>query len=250
MTNAAPSFTPEQVETINQQINTALLAYTAQIETITGGFILENQDKIIKAAETRIAEAINRNQKVIIASEQSNSEKSANKDANAWKILIAVLPVILTAALGYWIWNLQKETEKKISAGNEELKTGLALKEEFYKSKLKTYENSHVLMYKLLESLQNAQVDPDSRSKAVESLRTMYQDYSSRSLYMSNEVIQELQKLWSLGTDLSPLRPNGKSTINQFVEQIGQVEKVMKDDLQVKEIGQFSGFVKKDQPKW
>jgi hypothetical protein len=205
----------------------------------------KNQEEIIKAAELRITEAINKNQRVIIASDQDVSQQGT-KDGNGWKILIAVLPVLLTVGLGYWIWNLQKATEKKISESDELLKTGLAIKQEFYKNKLVIYEKNHQLMYELLESLQNAQVDPDSRSAAIESLRIMYQAYSSRSLYMNNAVIEELQQLWTLGTDLPALRPNGKSEMKEIVRKIAHIEQLMREDLHVLEIGQVSELVKKD----
>lgn len=246
MADREPNFTPNQIEAINQQITTALVGLTSKIETITARLINTNQDQIVKNAELRITDAINKNQRVIIASEPDAPKKGEDKEGNGWKMFMVALPIIMTAALGFWTWTLQKDIETKISESSELLKTELALKEEFYKQKLKTYEENHKQMYQLVESLQNAQVDPESRSKAIENLRTMYQNYSSHSLYMSNEVIKELQKLWSLGTDLPAIRKNGKADMDQIIEQISQVEKVMREDLHVNEIGQFSKILKRN----
>ncbi|HLL69855.1 MAG TPA: hypothetical protein VK363_00395, partial [Pyrinomonadaceae bacterium] len=240
-------FTPEQIKAIDQQISVALDNFTEKVGKITGDAIKTNQGNIIKTAEAKITEAVNNNQRIIIAAAQEQSDQK--KDNTLWKFFTAAFPVISTAALGFLIWQVQTNIDTKISENNEILKIELSIREEFYKKKLNTYENTHKQMSQLVEALQNALVDRESKSKAIESLRAMYQDYSQNNLYMSNDVVNELEKLCDLGTDLPPLRRNGKTDISQIVDQVARVETKMKEDLHVDEIGKVSEILRKNQPR-
>jgi hypothetical protein len=245
-TNTA-SLTPEQSNAVNELIDKALNDFAGTVGTITGDAIKANQEKIIETAGTKITEAVNNNQKVIIAAEPSDSGKK-DKEGKGWKTFMAVLPVILTAALGIWIWQVQKNIETKISENNERLKTELALKEEFYKKKLATYEKTHEQMSQFIGALENAQVNPNGISSANDSIRNLYKDYSSHSLYMSNAVVNELEELCDLGSDLPVLRLEGKgtATMDQVIEQLSKVETKMREDLHVDEIGQISEIIKRN----
>lgn len=246
-TNTA-SLTPEQTNAVNGLIEKALNDFAGTVGTITGNAIKANQEKIIETVGAKITEAVNNNQKVIIAAEPSDSgNKDKGSEGRGWKTFMAVLPVVLTAGLGIWIWQVQKNIETKISENNERLKTELALKEEFYKKKLATYEKTHEQMSQFMGALENAQVNPKSVSSAIDSIGNMYKVYTSHSLYMSNAVINELGELCDLGSDLPVLRKTGTATMHQVIEQVSKVETKMREDLHVDEIGQISGVIKRNQ---
>lgn len=245
-TNTA-SLTPEQTNAVNELIDKALQDFAGTVETITGNAIKANQEKIIEVAGTKITEAVNNNQRVIVAAGQSDSGKK-DKEGKWWKIFMTVLPIILTTTLGIWIWQAQKSIETKISENNERLKTELALKTEFYKKKLATYERTHEQMSQFIEALENAHVNSKSISAAIDSIHNMYKDYSSHRLYMSNAVVDELEVLCDLGSELPVLRAQGKgtATMDQVIEQVSKVETKMREDLHVDEIGQIGEVIKRN----
>lgn len=246
MSTSTASLTPEQTDAVNELINKALNEFAGTVGAITGNAIKAGQAKIIETAGTKITEAVNNNQKVIIAAEPGDSGRK-DKEGKGWKIFMAVLPVILAAALGIWIWQVQKNIETKISENNERLKTELALKEEFYKKKLATYEKTHEQMSQFIDALENARVNRNRIGSAIDSISRMYKDYTSHSLYMSNAVINELEELCDLGSDLPVLRKEGTATMDQVIEQVSKVETKIREDLHVDEIGRVSEVIKRNQ---
>lgn len=219
-----------------------LEAASAKVTELIGA----NQQQIIEEVKASIIAAVNANKRVIIATEQSDPKKEVvdATDTGGWKVLMVVLPIILSSILGFMIFNAQQRIQKDVSDKSENLKTQLALMQEFYKKKLTVYEEVHGQIASLVDSLQSVQINPESVGKASESLRLVNQTYKINNLYLSNELADELKALWKLGIEIPALRPSGKSTIGEILSQVSLIEAQMKKDLQVNEIGEIGRVIK------
>lgn len=250
MSTPQNNFTPEQSAAINEAIATAKKDILDTVHRKVVEVISNNQQVIIESVQKNITEAINANQKVIIAAEQNGLTKVSDADKKEetknWKVFMVVLPIILSTILGFMIWNAQTRIQQDVSDKSENLKTQLALMQEFYKKKLAVYEETHKQMALLVDALQSARINPDSVGKASDSLRSLNQTYKINNLYVSNELAKELEALWKLGIEMPALRKSGKATMAEVLNQVSLVEAQMKKDLEVNEIGQISKIVSRD----
>lgn len=250
MSDDTTNIDPKLHNLVKEQIAQARKDITETVQTNIAEVIKANERSLLETIAKEISETINANQRVIIASVRNDPESSKDmKESNRWKIFMAALPIVLTALLGYFVWTVQTNIQKQISDSNESLKTELALKEEFYKKKLTTYERTHELMFQLTDSLEGSLHNVEDKQKASLFLGSLYEDYTRHNLYMSNDVVSELQKLFDLGGDMPVLRANGTATMGQILDQTTKVEMKMKEDLYVKEIGSISDIFKRNQSR-
>jgi hypothetical protein len=217
------SLSQEQIESVKQIINSTIDGFIATA-------IRNNQASIIESINTSVAKAITENQKIVAAPIQLDLGNSAktDKEGNGWKIAGVILPVILTAILGFWVTSITNEASEK-------LKTNLAVTEQLYKRKIEIYEETHKQMRLLVDAFQNASINPQSVGKASESLKLLNQTYKINKLYISDEVAKELEELWKLGIEAPPLRPSGSVSTSQILTQVSKVADAMKRDLGVNE---------------
>jgi len=245
MSNVPANFTPEQWSSINNSIESCKKEVIDATLAKVVELIRANQQQLLEAVEENIIAAVNANQRVIITTEQSDVSKGAvdEKQTRKWKVFMVALPIVLSTILGFMIFNAQQRIQKDVSDKSENLKTQLALMQEFYKKKLGVYEEIHKQIASLVDSLQSVQINPESVGKASENLRAVNQTYKINNLYLSNELAEQLKALWELGIEMPALRPSGKATIGEILGRVSLIEAQMKKDLQVNEIGEIGKII-------
>jgi hypothetical protein len=92
----------------------------AQIEQA----IADSENRILNSIQKSISDAVETRYKVVIARLESGG---AQKDSHLWQILLAVLPILLTIGLGWWVTRAQTAIVQKIDDQKQELTTRLAL---------------------------------------------------------------------------------------------------------------------------
>lgn len=142
---------------------------------------------------------------------------------------------------GWWLDDT-KTLQKHIDEAARAITTRLAITQQFYGRKLAIYESGHQQMADLISSLADAQFNPAAKTAAVESLHNLYLAYTRNSLYLSDELVGQLQSLVSAGNDLPALHPTGKASMKDLDEQVAKIEEQMKKDLHVEELGRIPGL--------
>lgn len=252
MSNSMAGLSSEQIGHIRQLIAADRQDLIAAVQKATVEAIRDDQEAIIESVQKSIVDAITANQKAIITTLQNGNVEisSAPKtDSKKWQITMVVIQVVLTAILGYEVFNAQSRITERIDQSGKKLSTRLALTEEFYKRKLGVYERTYQQMTALIQSLQNARIDPRSTTQAIVELSQLHSSYKTNKLYLSDHVAEKLAELWQMGVNMPVLRPLGETTIEDFIAKSSEVEKLMQEDLLVEEIGQIRNVVNTNQSK-
>lgn len=236
MTSSKSPIPPEQLKRINEHVDKAVERLGDEIKRVAADALEASQDKVITAIEECLASPTARGNSAGAALASTNKGQDAEQEGKAWRLLIVVLPVALTAALGWWVWRTEKTVETRIAGKLEVQKSDLALtlsaKEDFLKKRNTVYESTQKQLSELVQALENAEVDADSRAKAVELLGDNDEYWESNSLYMSQNVFQQLKSLWDVATDLPFLRRGGKASLEQVRECRQKARTLMAEEIQ------------------
>jgi|ERR1043166_1521608 hypothetical protein len=177
MSNVPSPFTPEQlasIESCKKELVDTTLAMVIEALRAT------QEQQVTRATMENIIAAVNANRKITIATESGGGKEGTEpKESRKWKVGMVLLPIFLSAILGFMIFNAQQRIQKDVSDKSENLKTQLALMQEFYKKKLSVYEEVHRQIASLVDSLQSVQINPESVGKASENLRAVNQTYKN-----------------------------------------------------------------------
>lgn len=152
-----------------------------------------------------------------------------------------VIPSVVTAVCGFFIWNAQTEIQQTVTSSNQILQTQMALKEEFYKRRLTKYEDACKSVADVRHALDEAvEAAPKSQSQAMQKLSDLETLNKSNALYWSDDLDKRLGTLWSLGIEKLRYKQFGDKTANENIRaEISGLYKQMKDDLAVKEMSRI-----------
>ena len=146
-----------------------------------------------------------------------------------------VLPSLITALIGFGIWNTQKDIEQKVEKNNRMIQTRLALSEEFYKRRLTVYEATCKEVATVKDALDQAQLDT---GKAADSLASLDKFRRSNALYISDNLENSLSDLWGAGIDLM-MNAEDDAVKQRIAERIARAHVHMKDELKVNELSKM-----------
>jgi hypothetical protein len=167
--------------------------------------------------------------------------KEASASNRAWDILKAVLPILLTTLLGFWVWYTQNKIQSKVEESNRLLSTRLALTEEFYKRKLNQYEATSKEIADLEQSLEQydeRESDPTIGTRASNSMSAVDRLRKSDFLYLTDKFKGELGDLWDIGIDRMRSNGNDDTEIKKKLrDQIKQLKDEMNADLHTSDLG-------------
>ena len=167
--------------------------------------------------------------------------RTKQDETRKWQIFIVILTPLATAVLGGLVWLWQSQLQQHIDEQTRELTTRLALTEEFYRRKLTVYEKVHQQTTDLTNALNDVRFNPASKKLAIDSVHTLYVSYSNDTLYLSEALVNDLANLVDLSAHLPALDSNGKTTMQEVGERLSSIEREMKSDLHVDELGKFPG---------
>lgn len=150
-----------------------------------------------------------------------------------------VLPVLLTTFLGFLIWSLQTNIQRKVEENNKLLNTRLALTEEFYRHKLKAYEDTCAEVAKLRELLERydeKESEPEIGARTTDSMAAIDRISNTELLYLSDKFKGELSDLWEIGRTRMQATDQDQSALKeQLKKSIDGLRVEMNADLQTKE---------------
>ena len=158
------------------------------------------------------------------------------------QIQIALISAVITAVLGFAGWFAQSRIQQQINAKSQEREAKLAITQQVYARKLATYESIHLQMTNLITVLGNLENGIDAKKSAADALINLEMATKTDSLYLSDDVANQLQQLVYLGGKLKSLGSSGTTTtIDDVTGQTSTIEVQMKADLGVKELGAIPG---------
>jgi hypothetical protein len=247
--SSSPPFTSEQVNEISRLLEQNNSRTVEAVQNGVAAAITSQQLSVIESAKTRIADAVNANQKVFLATVQNAAgQETSATESKWWKLLLALLPAMLptlaTLFIGYAIWQRQTQIQKGVDEGKVILTSHLAMKEEFFKRKLTVYENVHSQITRLVAELNTIEVDP-KQDEAVAGVLSEFNDSLEKSrFYINDNTHDALDQLREYG--LRVLSKEKGCTTGEFMNKVVLVEKMMATDLDVNDMGHI---VKPDDSK-
>jgi len=174
---------------------------------------------------------------------------AAKAERKSIQLLMTFLTTIVTAVVGFGGWFIQNRVQQHIDAQTQAIETRLALEQQVYAKELAAYESVHQQMAALVESLSQVPVDPTRKKSAVDAISNLYWSYTANSLYLSDTIASQLQKLVDLAGRLPALGSSGDAASTEAVEgQITSVENQMKLDLKFSQLGSIPGLKDRPQP--
>ena len=178
-----------------------------------------------------------------MGAETDNLKSSSKADAKttwAQEFHKIVIPSLVTAVVGFFIWNAQNRIQQKVDENNQMLQTQMALKEEFFKRRLTKYEEAcgHIALVK--NALDEAGAGPESDAQALTALHELNVHYERNSLFWSDDLQKGLGCFWQSGVDKFRGKQVGDCDENRSVmDQVSGLYGQMKKDLAVKDLGQI-----------
>lgn len=158
----------------------------------------------------------------------------------AWDILKIILPILLTTVLGFLIWFTQTKIQTRVEENNRLLSTRLALTEEFYRHKLKTYEDTCTEIGRLRESIERygeKESNPDVGAQASDSMEAVDRLSRGEFLYLSDNFKIGLRKLWKIGANRMTTTDEDETVLKKnLADQIEFLRVEMNSDLHTKEL--------------
>jgi hypothetical protein len=181
--------------------------------------------------------------KLTIIDRKLDEAKGERKDA---QVLMTFLTVLITSVVGFAAWFAQSRVQQHIDDKSKELETILALKQEVYSRELDRYESVHQQMAALVDALVEARADPTRKKAADDAINKLYLTYTTDSLYLSNEVVEQLKALVKSSGNLPVLVSSSETTTKESADpmhaldtQIILIENQMKQDLRLSQLGQI-----------
>ena len=193
---------PEGRASIEAMIVAAVKAQTEQA-------MAANEERILDSVQKSVSEAIETKYRVVIG--RLGAEKEG-KDSHLWQIILAVIPVVLTIGLGWWVSRGQTAIERKIDQQKQELTTKLALTQEYQKRKLDVYQKCSTSMNVLADSLQPLRLYPKDSKDASDAVRELYDCAKNNPLYVTKDVAALLAQVQDDAIVVMQKAPNVDTT--------------------------------------
>lgn len=164
----------------------------------------------------------------------------------------AVLPSLVTAVFGFFIWNAQTTIQQSVNESNQRqeretareadrdkqmMQTMMARGEEVYKRKLALYEQACKNIAAIRKALDEAEMVPESKTRASDKLAELDDLHKANALYWSDDIEKQLSKLWDLGVDKLRSNQSSNKAANDLIRaEIVSLHRQMKDDLALDDV--------------
>jgi hypothetical protein len=203
----------------------------------------DNQTAMIRTDSTAMVDASSDPNKPAVTAQMGTVERPTLSWFSGSSILSVAATSLLSAVLSLLSWHAQTNVQEKLDENSKYLSTQLSLTEDFYKKRLEAYEETYHNVALLTDALAQADVDVESKNKAMDGLVVLQKSYKKNKLYMSDNLYKGLADLWDDGTALPVLRGKpGSTDLSTIQSRIDSVEKYMKEDLHTEEMDQAIAF--------
>src|SRR5215831_10025875 len=150
-------------------------------------------------------------------------------EGKVFKFVLALLPVLLTAALGYWVWRLQISTNQQIDTKGKEVATALALRVESYKRKVAVYEDADKQMASLVSVMEDLLHDSKNLRKlklAADTEAKLSEMSKVNGLYITKPVSDGLSNVAYAAATMP-------TDVKGLIDKVYNVEQDMKKELKI-----------------
>jgi hypothetical protein len=203
----------------------------------------DNQTAMMRTDSTAMVDASSDQKKPGVTAQMGTVERPTLSWFSGSSILSVAATSLLSAVLSLLSWHAQTNVQEKLDENSKYLSTQLSLTEDFYKKRLEAYEETYHNVALLTDALAQADVDVESKNKAMDGLVVLQKSYKKNKLYMSDNLYKGLADLWGDGTALPVLRGKpGSTDLSTIQSRIDSVEKYMKEDLHTEEMDQAIAF--------
>lgn len=144
-----------------------------------------------------------------------------------------VIPVLLTAIAGYFVWHMQIKTNQQIDEASRKLATRLSVTEAFQKKKLSVYEDANAQIVKVVGNLEDLGLHPNNvnqKTAAFDNVRKLT-DMSKNNFYMTDDVARGLSDLAFTIATSRPLNGQTGNNLKAVTDMVQKVEVQMKKEF-------------------
>ncbi len=155
--------------------------------------------------------------------------KQREGEGKVFKFVLAALPVLLTVALGYWVWHLQIGTNQQIDTKGKEVATALALRAESYKRKVAVYEDADKQMAALVSVMEDLLYDSKNPRKlklAADTEAKLSEMSKVNGLYITKPVSDGLSNVAYAAATMP-------TDVKGLIDKVDNVEQDMKKELKI-----------------
>ena len=171
-------------------------------------------------------------------SPDTDKASSPNYLSTIWEVTKLLLPTVVTALIGFAIFNEQTKIQTAVNQNNQYLQMQLALGEEYYKRRLTVYENACRQIAETKTALDQAGTTPEFETRAVTMMAEFDKLRKVNTLYWSPDLEKQLGKLWWSGINkLRGRKFEDNQLEDTIMSEIAELHDQMRQDLQLPEIG-------------
>jgi hypothetical protein len=148
-------------------------------------------------------------------------------ESHAWKLVLLVLPIILTSIFGLYV-------STRVERVSTDLQAQLTLTQDYYRERLKTYKLVHEQVVALREKAKTAADQTAYDAGLDKPIGDFYSSYSNSSIFITDDLLHDLTDLWNKAMGATRADKVGTNEIHQLDVAIDTIEKRMRQDLHVK----------------
>jgi hypothetical protein len=197
------TFNPSDFEERSRQM------IVEEVRKQTREAIFEREEKVLTEIKKAISSTVEDRYKVVVGEVGTHGKE---KESRRWQITLAVLPVVLTIALGWWVTRAQTEITKTIDDQKQELTTRLALTQEYQKRKLDVYQECTKSASNLAQAVEALQMEPQDQKAVSDAVSGVYGCTQNNALYVTQEVANSMEKIQSDAIEI--MQKAGRQPVN------------------------------------
>jgi len=161
----------------------------------------------------------------------------------SWKLLVIVLPILLTTGLGYFNFKLQSRTNLQLDRASRELQTRLSLTQDYYRERLTIYKGIHETLVGMREKAQRAVAEPLASTGLEASVTEFNHSYAANSIFLTQDLLASLDGLWRNSANSAMNPPLSRPALKEIVAGASEVEALMRRDLLIDELEAQQGHL-------
>jgi|SRR5215469_4726368 len=159
---------------------------------------------------------------VVDAARREILEKMPKPEPLGWKLLVIVLPVILTSILGAIVFKVQSNITSRLS-----------LTQDYYRKRLEVYGHLYENLSNIRAQAKNALDQPTNTSGLDSTITTFVDHYSSNSIFLTQDLLKAANSMYQD----SSRRLQDPTITPEFLQEVHEdadkVEQQMRKDLVV-----------------
>jgi len=178
------------------------------------------QAALLQEVSAAITKALKSNQHVVLVTGQGKSES----DSRGWKLLLIVIPVLLTAVMGFSVWYAQNKLSNDITSNAQAITTRYVLAQEYKKEQFRAYQQIFMRLSALENTTAAANRGSGTKHDAIAAMDDLDEELRSAEFFLSTDMHKALDNVSLQARSLPPINPNGSIKLQELMQQIAEVK--------------------------